>query len=61
MNGNINIILKQFKRDLLSEEETIQLIEGLYCKPYITYPYYPQITYSSRELYPGKVEVTCSI
>ena len=59
MNGNINIILRQFKKDLLSEEETIQLIEGLYYKPY--YPYYPQITYSSRELYPGNVEVTCSI
>lgn len=59
-NSSISIILNQYKKDNITEEEAIQLIEEL-CKnntsyiPY--YPYWPQITYDTQQF--PKYEVTC--
>ena len=40
-NSSISIILNQYKKDNITEEEAIQLIEEL-CKNNISYvPYYP--------------------
>jgi hypothetical protein len=59
-NSSISIILNQYKKDNITEEEAIQLIEEL-CKnntsyiPY--YPYWPQITYDTPQF--PKYEITC--
>ena len=57
VNKSISIILKQFKNNHITEEETIQLIEDLYRHNNISYvPYWPQITYHDN--FP-KYEITC--
>ena len=59
-NSSISIILNQYKKDNITEEEAIQLIEEL-CKnntsyiPY--YPYWPQVTYDTQQF--PKYEITC--
>lgn len=58
-NSSISIILNQYKKDNITEEEAIQLIEEL-CKntsyiPY--YPYWPQITYDTQKF--PNYEITC--
>ena len=42
--SNISIILELYKEEVISEEETIQLIAGLYNRYY--YPYYPYYPYT---------------
>lgn len=58
--SSISIILNQYKKDNISEEEAIQLIEEL-CKNNISYiPYYPywfHNTYDTQQF--PKYEVTC--
>ncbi len=59
---SIYIILEQFKKDNLSEEETVNLIEDLYNKNHIYSPIFtrwPQITYTEPKF--QKWEVTCDI
>ena len=41
VKSNISIILGLYKEEVISEEETIQLIAGLYNKYSYYYPYYP--------------------
>jgi len=59
-NSSISIILNQYKKDNITEEEALQLIEEL-CKnntsyiPY--YPYWPQITYDTQKF--PNYEITC--
>lgn len=59
-NSSISIILNQYKKDNITEEEALQLIEEL-CKNNISYvPYYPswpQITYDTQKF--PKYEITC--
>ena len=58
--NSIHIILEQFKRGHLSEEEAISLIEDLYSNKsnFIpTFPQWPQITYTEPKY--QKWEVTC--
>lgn len=60
--NSIHIILEQFKRGHLSEEEVISLIEDLYSNKnnfnFIpTFPQWPQITYTEPTY--QKWEVTC--
>ena len=58
--NSIHIILEQFKRGHLSEEEAISLIEDLYSykSNFIpTFPQWPQITYTEPKF--QKWEVTC--
>jgi hypothetical protein len=58
MNNSINIILHQYKNGNITEEEAVQLIEGLYRNNYApVFPYWPQITWWSE---PKKWEVTCN-
>ena len=50
MNDSIYIILNQYKKENITEEEAIQLIEGLYENKNIyipVFPSWPQITYTS--------------
>lgn len=55
---SLHIILTQYRKEHLTEDEAIQLIEDLYNKNnFVTYPYYfpQQITYETSPSY----EVTC--
>jgi hypothetical protein len=63
-NDSIKIILNQYKKKHITEDEAIQLIEDIYNKtiinssPYI-YPWsFPTITYDNE--FP-KYEITCKI
>lgn len=59
MDESLYIILNQYKKEHISEEETIKLIEDLYRYRnivYTTYPY-PQITHENTHF--PKYEVTC--
>jgi len=61
-NSSISIILNQYKKDNITEEEAIQLIEEL-CKnntsyiPY--YPYWPQVTWDNNPNITPNYEITC--
>ena len=57
-NSSISIILNQYKKDNITEEEAIQLIEEL-CKNNTSYvPYYPYwVTYDTQQF--PKYEITC--
>ena len=60
MNNSIHIILEQFKRGHLSEEEAVSLIEDLYRDKnnFIPiFPQWPQITYTEPQY--QRWEVTC--
>ena len=62
MKESINIILNQYKKENISEEEAAKLIEDLYSKNYVYVPYYNSFPYSpsynNEPTY--KYEVTCS-
>ena len=60
MNDSLYIILNQFKKDHITEEEAIKLIEDLYRNNKwntVVYPTWPQVTYT--DTFP-KYEVTCN-
>lgn len=59
-NNSLYIILNQYKKEHITEEEAVQLIEDLYKNrtTYIpSYPTWPQITYEQPHYKP--YEVTC--
>ena len=59
MKKSINIILEQYKKENITEEEVIKLIEDLYVNNRwntVVYPTYP-VTYT--DTFP-KYEVTCN-
>ena len=61
INDSIKIILNQYKQEHITEDEAIQLIEDIYGKNNITYPYTPywsQITYDAPDF--SKFEITCN-
>ena len=61
MNESIYIILNQFKKEHITEEEAAKLIEDLYISKYTyipTFPSWPQVTYESVPKF-QKFEVTC--
>ena len=60
MNESIYIILNQLKKEHITEEEAVKLIEDLYRSKYIytpIFPSWPQITYETQPL--QHFEVTC--
>ena len=60
MKKSINIILEQYKKENITEEEVIKLIEDLYGNNKwntVVYPTWPQVTYT--DTFP-KYEVTCN-
>ena len=61
-NDSLEIILRQYKSDHISEEEAIRLIEDLTNKNnYIPiFPQWPQITYETQPTW-KRWEVTCDI
>ena len=63
MKESINIILNQYKKENISEEEAAKLIEDLYNKKYVYVPYYTSSSpyspyYNNEPTY--KYEVTCT-
>ena len=59
-NNSLYIILNQYKKEHITEEEAVQLIENLYRSQTIYYPIYPtwpQITYEQPTY--KTYEVTC--
>ena len=60
IKSSINIILEQYKRGNITEEEAVTLIEDLYRDKQSTItPYWPQITYYT-ETFPD-YKVTCNV
>ena len=61
MKESLYIILNQYKKEHISEEETVKLIEDLYNKPTGTwvYPYWDKIIYQNETMPAYKYEVTC--
>lgn len=63
---SIGIILRQYKKENLTEEEAIKLIEDIYKTRIeyvypITYPTYPTITWDSSKPILKNWEVTCEL
>lgn len=63
MKESLCIILNQFKKEYISEEEAVKLIEDLYNKTWVPYspwtiPTYPSKPWTTEPIY--KYEVTCS-
>ena len=63
---SISIILKQYKKENLTEEEAIKLIEDIYKTRIeyvypITYPTYPTITWDNSKPNWRDWKVTCSL
>lgn len=61
MNDSLYIILNQYKKEHITEEEAVKLIEDLYRNNKwntIVYPTWPQVTYT--DTFP-KYEVTCNV
>ena len=61
MKESIYIILNQYKKEHITEEEAVKLIEDLYRNNKwntIVYPTWPQVTYA--DTFP-KYEVTCNV
>lgn len=58
MKESINIILNQYKKENISKEEAIKLIEDLYEEKYTYIPYYTSFPYSPY--YNNEPTVTCT-
>jgi hypothetical protein len=60
-NNSTRIILEKFKKDLITEEEALILIEDIYSNNSYYYPYWTYRTFNTgTEENPLKYEVTCT-
>ena len=59
-SNSAKIILNKFKKDLITEEEALILIEDIYSNNSYYYPYWMYRTLDTGTENPFKYEVTCT-